>query len=200
MNMTPNSPLSPFTGKHASPPMYEIPRRGITTSADLGYVPYMDSWDALRRNLTSLMDAARDGLISGPPGVLQLEALTDIGKSTLYRILDARTHNPTQLDTMEKIASAYNLQVWQLLVPRLDPLDPPVPIGGQRMSVLQSVFAQTHAAATPHAQPSHDGGAGYGARDTGHRARAGRTPADGPAPAPGPKRRPKGRARNKTHS
>ena len=124
--------------------------------------------------------------------------MADYSGGTLYRILDARTKNPTQLDTIEKIASAYNLQAWQLLVPRLDPLDPPVPMGGQRMSVLQSVFAQTHAAATT--QPSHDFGAGFGARDTGHRARPGRAPADGAAPAPGPKRRPKGRARNKTHS
>lgn len=105
----------------------------------------MDSTEALRRNLASLLDAARDGLRRGPTGVLQLEAQTDIGKSTLYRILDPRAKNPAQLDTLERIAAAFGLQVWQLLVPRMDPLDPPAVIGERQMSVLRSVFAQTRA-------------------------------------------------------
>lgn len=138
------SALSPYTGKKSRG---DLPGHGIGKWLEPAYVRYMDSWDALRRNLTALLEAAGDGLISGPSGVLQLEAATDIGKSTLYRILDPRTKNPTQLDTLERIAKAYNLQVWQLLVPRLDPLDPPAVIGTQRMAVLRSVFQQTTAAA-----------------------------------------------------
>lgn len=159
-----------------------FPLCGITPDAELGYRPYMDSWDALRRNLTALIDAANDGLRSGPRGVLQLEAETDIGKSTLYRILDPRVKNPTQLDTLERIAAAYSLQVWQLLVPRLDPVDPPEYVGGRRMSVLRSVFSQTHTEAAhgteeePKQQPrtSH---ARKSARNPGHRLLASGAPA-----------------------
>jgi hypothetical protein len=114
----------------------------------------MDSWDALRRNLTALIDAARDGSRPGPTGVLQLEAVTKVGKSTLYRILDPREKNPTQLDTLERIARAYGLQPWQLLIPRLDPLDPPALIGAQRMAMLRSVFGQLQSGAT--ADESHE--------------------------------------------
>ena len=134
MNAQSNVPLSPHTGK---PVKLLLSAHGIAQDDGSEYDPAMDSWDALRRNLTALMDACTDGLRSGPTGVLQLESVTGIGKSTLYRILDPREKNPTQLDTLEKIARAYELQAWQLLVPRLDPLDPPATIGGQRMAVLR---------------------------------------------------------------
>jgi hypothetical protein len=162
-----NSQLSPFTGKTSSA---VIPPDGIGGVEDVRYVRYMDSWDALRRNLTGLLQAAEDGLISGPSGVLQLEATTEVGKSTLYRILDAREKNPTQLDTLERIARAYNLQAWQLLIPRLDPLDPPEPVGSQRMKVLRSVFAQTHTEATNENEPEpHKRAPRSRPRDTDHR-------------------------------
>lgn len=160
-----------------------FPLCGITPDAELGYRPYMDSWDALRRNLTALIDAANDGLRSGPRGVLQLEAETDIGKSTLYRILDPRVKNPTQLDTLERIAAAYSLQVWQLLVPRLDPVDPPEYVGGRRMSVLRSVFSQTHTEAAAHGteeepkQQPRTSHARKSARNPGHRLLASGAPA-----------------------
>ena len=117
------------------------PAIGIEPSADPEYGQGMDTLIALRRNLTALMDAARDGLISGPTGVLQLEAATDVGKSTLYRILAPREKTPPQIDTLERIGAAYGLQAWQLLVPRLDPLDPPAMIGARRMNVLRSMFS-----------------------------------------------------------
>lgn len=168
-----NHPLSPFTGKAAN---FNLPPGGIMPAAAVDYDPDMDAWDALRRNLTALMDAASDGLRGGPSGVLQLEAETDIGKSTLYRILDPRMKNPTQLDTLERIARAYNLQAWQLLVPRLDPIDPPTFVGAQRMSVLRSVFQQTQVAAfndvEPHESHPAAGTAGPGARDHPHRVRS----------------------------
>lgn len=165
----------PYTGISART---LIPSCGIEEIEQSLHDVVMDPWDALRRNLTALMDAAKDGLISGPPGVLQLEAVTDIGKSTLYRILDPRIKNPTQLDTMVKIAAAYNLQVWHLLVPRLDPLDPPEYVGSKRMRVLRSVFAQTETAAFGHEYGASgpDGrtgpAAGHGARAAGHRVHA----------------------------
>lgn len=174
-----NSQVYPYTGNSSSS---KIPLCGIEEFDEAMYRGSMDAFDALRRNLTALMDAARDGLRSGPPGVLQLEAETDIGKSTLYRILDPREKNPTQLDKLELIAQAYGLQAWQLLVPRLDPLDAPVTVGGKRMALLQSVFGQTYAAAAS-AIPEEKTSAGShpsvkGYRGAGDRARSGRDPSE----------------------
>lgn len=158
-----------------------FPADGIAEANDVGQDIYMDSWDALRRNLTSLMEAANDGLRSGPTGVLQLEAATDIGKSTLYRILDPRVKNPTQLDTLERIARAYSLQVWQLLVPRLDPLDAPECVGSRQMTVLRSVFAQTQLTASGHGDEGRIGSAGHGASAPDHRLRASGAPTESTA-------------------
>jgi len=78
------------------------------------------------------------------------------------------------------MAKAYGLQPWQLLIPQLDPLDPPVTIGAQRMSVLRSVFAQVHANANTPTSPTEHAQAG-GAKggvsgDPRDRARAGGAP------------------------
>lgn len=179
MNARHNHPLFPITGNSSS--AFQI---GLAEDVDARYVRYMDSWDALRRNLTALMDAAQDGLRSGPTGVLQLEAVTGVGKSTLYRILDSREKNPTQLDTLEKIAAAYNLQAWQLIVPRLDPLDPPAVIGSQRMAVMRSVFAQVTLTANEQLpQPPQPGPQGAGPSNPRHRNHSSEESDDGAAPA-----------------
>lgn len=166
--------LYPNTGNRART---LIPIDGIALDAVPGDDAPMNSVDALRRNLTTLMDAARDGLISGPDGVLQLEAYTDVGKSTLYRILDPREPNPPRLDTLERIAAAYNLQVWQLLVPRLEPLDPPECVGSRQMTVLRSVFAQTQIGAFGHASDTGRA-ASHGASPPDNRVRGGGHPAE----------------------
>ena len=72
--------LFPQAGIDARP---FFPVHGIQPTNGHAYPRRMeptDAYDNLRRNLTLLMDAARDGLRGGPTGVLQLEAETDIGK------------------------------------------------------------------------------------------------------------------------
>ena len=78
----------------------------------------------VRDNLNALLSAAADGLIAGPPTVLELEAASGIGKSTIYRILDVQEKNDTSMYNLHALASCYGFQGWQLLRPKLNPKDP----------------------------------------------------------------------------
>lgn len=49
---------------------------------------------------------------------------TGIGKGTAQRINES-TADPS-LSTIEKIAQAYGLEPWHVLIPNLDPANPPV--------------------------------------------------------------------------
>lgn len=98
----------------------------------------------VRTNLEALLRAAEDGRRSGPVGVLALEADSGVAKSTIYRILDAaEPQGKLYLDTVSKLAGAYGLEPWQLLVPHLDPLQPPVVLSAaerEEIAVMRVVF------------------------------------------------------------
>jgi transcriptional regulator with XRE-family HTH domain len=95
-----------------------------------------EEWEAvgvaliLAANLQRLMQHAADRHDYARATARALETYIErqgwarVGKSTIHRILKGST--PPALDTLEAIARAYDLQVWQLLAPNLDPTNPPV--------------------------------------------------------------------------
>jgi transcriptional regulator with XRE-family HTH domain len=60
----------------------------------------------------------------GPSSQLALRKKLGIGQSTVGRILSGE--NDTRITTLDQIAAAYGLTVWQFLTPNLDPKSPPV--------------------------------------------------------------------------
>lgn len=73
----------------------------------------------LGANLQALMTANSE-LGSNP----KLAKKTDLGTGTISRLRNGEVD--ANLSTLQKIASAFDLQPWQLLVPGLDPAHPPV--------------------------------------------------------------------------
>ena len=69
-------------------------------------------------NLIRLMDSG-----SGPDTVAALAAAARVGGGTIQRIKSADVS--CGIDTLQAIASAYDLEPWQLLVPAIDPKNPP---------------------------------------------------------------------------
>jgi hypothetical protein len=114
--------LFPFVGICASP---IFPLNGIVATNGMPDNPAVDLPRVVRENLQGLLDAANDGVIRGPRSRLDLEAQSGVGKSTIYRILDKETANDTSINNLQRIAEAYGLNAWQLLVPHLDPRRPP---------------------------------------------------------------------------
>lgn len=114
--------LFPFVGICASP---IFPLNGIVATNGMPDNPAVDLPRVVRENLQGLLDAANDGVIRGPGSPLELEALSDVGKSTIYRILDPKVANDTSINNLQRLAGAYGLNAWQLLVPRIDPRRPP---------------------------------------------------------------------------
>lgn len=80
---------------------------------------FEDSRKVLRDNVFALMEARY-----GKENLTQFAIDTKCGPGTSTRIKNARTW--LKLDTLEKIARAFGLQPWQLLVPNLDASNPPV--------------------------------------------------------------------------
>lgn len=74
--------------------------------------------DIVAANLESLME---DRAISSDNA---LAKLAGVNQKTVWRILNKR-QSPT-VGTMEKLAKPFGLQAWQLLIPGLDPKNPPV--------------------------------------------------------------------------
>lgn len=111
---------------------------------------HVDVWTTIRTNLIALMTAARDREINRPATVLDLEAASGVGKSTIYRILDPGAVNATGIDNLAKIAEAYGLATWQLLVPHLDPREPPKVLTieeREEIAVMRVVYQQVQAVA-----------------------------------------------------
>jgi hypothetical protein len=76
-------------------------------------------------NLAALLQAANERTIAGPATVLDLEAISGVGKTTIYRILDPESDYLLTVTTLIKLASAFDLPVWQFLFPHLDPAQRP---------------------------------------------------------------------------
>lgn len=70
-------------------------------------------------NVAKCMESGR-----GPASQIALGAKVGIGQSTVGRILTGE--NDPRIGTLDKIAAAYGLETWQLLVPDLDPKNPPI--------------------------------------------------------------------------
>jgi transcriptional regulator with XRE-family HTH domain len=75
--------------------------------------------EVLGKNLAALM--RRSPALSSPK---KLAARIGSSKSTIERIRAGAV--ACQLDTLQLIAKAFELQPWQLLVPGLDPSNPPL--------------------------------------------------------------------------
>lgn len=74
----------------------------------------------LAQNLRSLMEARKPA----PWGNRELARRADIDHKTVSRILDG-SHAAT-IDTIKALADVFGLLPWQMLVPELQPDDPPV--------------------------------------------------------------------------
>lgn len=98
------------------------PLDGIEPTDGRAYAVEVNAYEALRANLKALMAAAKEHpkLNIGPVDVLTLEAEHGVSKTTLYRLMDPSEEQGRpnlRLDTLTKIAAAYRIEVWQLLIP-----------------------------------------------------------------------------------
>lgn len=72
----------------------------------------------LRQNLKACMDSKH--------GPSTQDAVPGVSQATIGRILNKDEKENTRIDTVAKIARAYGLETWMLLVPGMDPENPPV--------------------------------------------------------------------------
>lgn len=78
---------------------------------------------------------------------------TGVGLGTISRIKEQKTS--VGLDTLEKIGDAFGLAAWQLLVPGMDPENPPAlqPVSAQERALYEKIMTAAKAiAAEPDAQ------------------------------------------------
>lgn len=71
-------------------------------------------------NLRALMASGR-----GPRSQNGLREKAGVAQATIGRILSARGEN-ARIETVERLARAYGLEGWQLMIPGMDPANPPV--------------------------------------------------------------------------
>ena len=124
----------------------------------------------IRSNLQLLLELAKRGTISGPASPYEIEAKTGVGKSTVYRILDAAGDNRTRIVVLEKLAHAYGLQAWQLLIPQLDPLHPPkvyTPQEREQIEIWHAVYEQVQRLAGVGTDADHPRETGSGKDNSG---------------------------------
>lgn len=74
----------------------------------------------LRQNLKALMESGR-----GPKSQAALRGKTGVAQATIGRILSDEGEN-SGIETVERLAKAYDMEGWQLLVAGMDPTNPPV--------------------------------------------------------------------------
>lgn len=74
----------------------------------------------LQQNLKSLM-----GTKGGPTSQGELFRKSGVAQATIGRILADGGEN-ARIETVSKIAKAYGLEGWQLMIPGMDPANPPV--------------------------------------------------------------------------
>lgn len=74
----------------------------------------------LRQNIKALM-----GTKDGPKTQASLAKASGVAQATIGRILKERGEN-ARMETVDKLAKAFGLAGWQLLVAGLDPTNPPV--------------------------------------------------------------------------
>jgi len=74
----------------------------------------------LAQNLKALMRAK-----AGPKSQMGLGKKSSVAQATIGRILSQGGEN-ARIETVAKLAKAYGLEAWQLMVPGMDPVNPPV--------------------------------------------------------------------------
>lgn len=94
------------------------------TNGSLKYKWHMHPVPTLANNLKALMVYACDQGHPRLASVKGLAAASGISRAGIDNVLHSR--KAATLDTIEALAGAYGLQAWQLLVPGLDPANPPV--------------------------------------------------------------------------
>jgi hypothetical protein len=127
------------------------PANGVGLTSGIGHNLYVDIALILRDNLLRLFQFHRDNQTGRPTGHYELEEVTRIGKSTLYRIAPPKlpalkskkgaekgADNSARIGTLEQIGKPYGLRAWQLLVPHMDPAHPP-----ELLTMEQQVELQT---------------------------------------------------------
>lgn len=75
----------------------------------------------LQQNVLALM-----GSKLGPTTQMELQRKAKVGQATVGRILNQEGGENAKIETIAKIAKAYGLEGWQLLVAGMDPHNPPV--------------------------------------------------------------------------
>lgn len=73
-----------------------------------------------RTNLRALMDSGRGTSAD------ELAKAVGVNPKTIKRILDPSAEHETGIDVISKIAAYFDLAVWQVLVPDLQPTNPPM--------------------------------------------------------------------------
>lgn len=63
-----------------------------------------------------------------------------VSKSTIYRM--AKAEGPVVTDALELVARAFDLQAWHMLVPGLDPANPPYVLATEQERVLWKTYKE----------------------------------------------------------
>lgn len=87
----------------------------------------------LRQNLKALLESGR-----GPRTQLALRTKSGVAQATIGRILSHKGEN-SGVETIERLAKAYDLEGWQLLIAGMDPNNPPVlqPISAEERQLYE---------------------------------------------------------------
>jgi transcriptional regulator with XRE-family HTH domain len=99
-------------------------------------MPAIDFKRVLWENVSALMQKH-----FGRENLTRLARETKCGPGTATRIKERETS--VGIDVLEKIASAFNLQPWQLLVPGFDPSHPPTlkPVTAEERALYERLLA-----------------------------------------------------------
>ena len=140
------SRILPAIGKPVKPPTPLIGSLLTNGTHMLNGMDYIDPRAILAANLKALMQYAKEHPDSGPTSAAALERATElahadggVSDSAFSRYLNQEAS--AHLDHLAKIALAYDLQVWQLLYPSLEPANPPVLRQGPVEEELYRVLA-----------------------------------------------------------
>lgn len=113
--------------------LVQVPNMGMMPNLDhyptngrVGHPIGMDAKVVLAVNLRTLLEYSLDHPGTGwPSSQKALAKVAKVGRGTVQRALDP-TAPVLGIDILQRIAEPYKLEAWQLLVPGLDPTNPPV--------------------------------------------------------------------------
>lgn len=94
----------------------------------------------LAMNLKALMASKH-----GPRSQSELRRKSGVAQATIGRILSDGGEN-ARIETVEKLARAYGLDGWQLMIPGMDPSNPPVlqPISKEERALYDRLTQTAH--------------------------------------------------------